>query len=722
MPEYRNIPKDAPCYSKVAGQGERTLCVTVPEMVKCGVSENYLWKVLNGHRDGSYSCWPHHKEGKTVYLHYAGLKPTYQATIRAVLMDELTPETWYEQNGRISDIRKRIAGRMLAVETSEEYRNGCDEINNFTFDDGETRLPDKHKAEYCETLKWLIFFRDNARKLLVKRMGYDRLDTFRDDIGFLMKQTDARFPVAYNKQQEKIAAYAEKGIAALVSGRFNSTNSTKISDEVGNWLIAKFASPVDRITVTRLYDEYNAIAPSKGWEQIKSRRTIDMFLHQPEVTVLWYGPRYGELKSKEKYTRINKLIPPSCRDALWYSDGTKLNLYYQDEKGNVRTCQVYEVMDAYSEVFLGYHISKSEDYEAQYHAFKMALKTSGCKPYELRFDNQGGHKKLEAGDFLTKIARMAIRTMPYNGRSKTIELAFKNFQTLVMAGKWNYTGQNITTKKLDSRPNIEFQDANQHKLPTLKEAMNDYLALRTQWNEAKHPKTGISRMEMYRMSKNDKAVKLAIWDMIDLFWIKTTQPSTFTAAGITIEVKTRKYTYEPLTADGQPDFAFRLKHTGRKFYVAYDPDDMSMVCLYVKEATGMRFVEYAKPYIESHRAKQDQDEVDHAFIKQMEMQNKDLRTNLQARQEDIMRDNGTHPEQHGMEMPNIKGVTKSTKRARRAEEKARKKKEAEQAKTEELELVEETLSPGAYGKIISNIAPLEEKGGRRSAYQDYYNN
>ena len=43
---------------------------------------------------------------------------------------------------------------------------------------------------------------------------------------------------------------------------------------------------------------------------------------------------------------------------------------------------MYEVVDAYSEVLLGYYISDNEDYIAQYHAFRMAIQTSRYKPYE----------------------------------------------------------------------------------------------------------------------------------------------------------------------------------------------------------------------------------------------------------------------------------------------------------------------------------------------------
>ena len=37
---------------------------------------------------------------------------------------------------------------------------------------------------------------------------------------------------------------------------------------------------------------------------------------------------------------------------------------------------VYEVIDAYSEVLLGYYISDTENFEAQYNAYRMAIQNS----------------------------------------------------------------------------------------------------------------------------------------------------------------------------------------------------------------------------------------------------------------------------------------------------------------------------------------------------------
>lgn len=52
MPQYRNIPYNAACYSTVAVQGEQVLCVSVSEMVECGVSESVLKNAFSRQRTG----------------------------------------------------------------------------------------------------------------------------------------------------------------------------------------------------------------------------------------------------------------------------------------------------------------------------------------------------------------------------------------------------------------------------------------------------------------------------------------------------------------------------------------------------------------------------------------------------------------------------------------------------------------------------------------------
>ena len=163
---------------------------------------------------------------------------------------------------------------------------------------------------------------------------------------------------------------------------------------------------------------------------------------------------------------------------------------------------------------------------------------------------------------------------------------------------------------------------------------------------------------MYRKSMNEKSKKITAQDMFSLFGILDNKDSCkYTTDDLKKTIKGQKYTWEVLTADGQPDLDFLRKNVGRDFFVEYDPTDMSVVALYVKDASGeLRFVTLAKKYIEIHRAKQEQDELDSKFLKRMELQNKEQRLEMSEEGELLMEKYGMHPAQHGLNMPKLRGV------------------------------------------------------------------
>lgn len=498
--------------------------------------------------------------------------------------------------------------------------------------------------------------------------------------------------------RDKLNAYKRDGYVALISGKDGNENTLKITEEAGDQIIALKRCRVPVYTNAQIFVKYNEIAEKKNWKSLKSVKSLVDFLERPEVKRRWYDAVHGELAAHQKYTRKHKTVLPSVRDALWYADGTKLNLFYKDydEKGKlqVRTTQVYEVMDAFSETLLGHFISDSENYEAQYNAFRMAVKTSGCKPYEVVTDNQGGHKKLEASNFFKNVVAHLFRfTAPYSGQSKTIESTFGRFQAEELHKDWRFTGQNITTKRETSRPNLEFVEANKDSLYTLEELKIAYAKAREAWNSAKHPATGIPRFEMYQKSANPEAIEVDQLDMIEMFWLTTQKPSIFTASGITIEVDKKKYTYEVLDADKMPDLEFRRQHTFREFFVMYDPQDMTQVRLYTKETNGMRYMATAEPYVTVHRAIQEQKPGEMTFIRQMDIRNKQERVNLQLEAAELEMAHGVAPEQFGLNRPRLKGLSLTTTEAL-MEIAVRQSKPAKQV---------EVIDVGLLGKQVSNL-------------------
>ena len=165
----------------------------------------------------------------------------------------------------------------------------------------------------------------------------------------------------------------------------------------------------------------------------RSVRSLTDWLDRPENKRLWMSAAYGQVATDQAYSRKNTTILPSMRDSLWYGDGTKLNLYYKElvpgsaaAHGESRPCRCMRVIDAYSEVFLGYSVCETENPRAQYAAYRMALITAGHRPYEVVHDNQGGHKEGDAVKFLDRLPVKVHRTTkPYSGQSKTIESVFQ---------------------------------------------------------------------------------------------------------------------------------------------------------------------------------------------------------------------------------------------------------------------------------------------------------
>lgn len=465
-------------------------------------------------------------------------------------------------------------------------------------------------------------------------------------------------PGTISRLKTRLKAWKSGGYASVLSGKLGNSSALKVTPDFLKVIVALKRSRVPVLTDAQIFAKANEIAAERGWKPVRSLSGMKKLLNSPSVEPLWYDAVYGEQAARQRYGRKHKTELPTRRDTLWYGDGTKLNLYYRDAQGKVRTTQVYEVIDAMSEVLLGYCISDTEDYEAQYHAYRMAIQTSRHKPYEVVYDNQGGHKKLDTDGFISKICRVHRPTQPYNGESKTIESVFGRFQAQVLHKDWRFTGQNVTAKKASSRPNLEFIEANKDSLYTLEELKDAYAAARREWNEGLHPATGERRIDMYENSVNEETQEVTVHDMVDMFWVFAKRPATFTDQGLQVTIKGKRRQYEVFSTPGVPDHEWRRKHTYERFIVAYDPYDFASIRLYTKGSDGtLRFERTAEPYIVIHRALQDQRGTDDAkFIRQEQEANLQDRIERTVAGRMIAAEHGMDAEQQGLRSPKLKGA------------------------------------------------------------------
>ncbi len=540
----------------------------------------------------------------------------------------------------------------------------------FTYEKNGTRehLTEKLIEEYTinasvlkELLKMMAQRRAIRQSLNASAVGaweviYKSSEAMREEYQHTLPQNEARL-------KAKIKAFQADGYSSLISGKVGNQNTIKITPEFGQLLIALKRCRIPVYTDTQLFEEANRQAEANGWKPLKSLSGMKRWLNSAAIMPLWYDAVHGEQAARQKFGRKHRTALPTKRDALWYGDGTKLNLYYQDENGKVRTTQVYVVIDAMSEVMLGWHISDSEDYEAQYNAYRMAIQVSKHKPYEIVHDNQGGHKKLDTDGLFKKLCHVHRTTQPYNGESKTIEAVFGRFQQQVLHKDWRFTGQNITAKKVSSRPNLEFIEENKDSLYTLDELKYAYTKATKEWNSMQHPAYGKSRQDVYDSSVNEETQVVTTHDMVDMFWVTAKRMSTFSDQGICVTIKKQKRQYEVMSSPGVPDHEWRRQHTYERFVVKYDPYDFGSVRLYKKEADGsLRFERVAEPYVVIHRAIQEQTEGEAAFIRQEQAANTTDRIERTVAGREIEKAHGVMPEQHGLRSPKPKGMTAAERR------------------------------------------------------------
>lgn len=548
-----------------------------------------------------------------------------------------------------------------------------DFFNTYTYkkENNPTFLPEQAKKVYINQASIFKTFDEIIKKTRLRRqlLGGRMSDVFSNlavAVANLPETWVHNLPTNARSLQNKYKKFNTEGYESLIHGKFGNKDSEKITEESKFWIIQRWADRVNKCaTFAQLFNEYNHMAEANGWKILKSDETLKLFLNREDIKPMWWGYRYGELKLKEKFMLQLSTKLPTVRDSLWYSDGTKLNYFYIGTNGKVETCQVYEVIDAYSEVLLGYHISTSENYEAQYAAYKMAVQTSGHRPYQIVFDNQGGHKKLESGNFLSRIAHISNNSQPYNGKSKTIENIFSRLQQNHLKKDWFFTGQNITAKKTESKANQEFILANKANLPTLEEVKAVYAKRRNEWNNAPHPQSGQTRIGMYYSSNNPKAPAVDIFDMVNMFWIERPDTVKLNAYGLTFTDSKVKYTYIVYDENGEPDIEWIARNIDKKFTIKYDPEDRSSIYLYERTPKGdLRFITEARTKVVIHRGFQEQEDWEAEFRAKVEAKIKELRFKLRNETEAILKEHGTDAESYGLNNPNLKGL-ESSKRGRK---------------------------------------------------------
>ena len=520
------------------------------------------------------------------------------------------PERFKERYiAKYGDPEKEAERQRHMIQFDEDARRF---FASYRLPDGSSLKEDKQQeylinASVLNRLRSMVELQQRQRKQKGNRtpVSWDGIfsmsEDLRDTYGHTLPKSEARL-------RDKMREYEREGYGCLVSGKLMNTNTTKITAEAGRWIIAHKVSLNPVYNVQQLFDEFNSVAHEHGWKPLKSIQTLRAYLDRPEVKQLWYGAEQGSQRANNLFNRQFRTILPEVRNSLWYFDGSKINLYYRffDEKSRetkAGSTNCIYVVDAYSEVFIGFYICKSETLLSTYEAIRSAAEFTGCLPYELVTDNQSGFTSKAALRWRAKLGCISHTTMPEHGQSKTIEAMFGRFQADFLHRFFNYTGGNITAKSNRTKIDTKRILANIQNLPDYGEMLQQHAQCVQDWNNAPHPRIhGKTRMQVYMESVNPQEIVLDETVKEKLFYIATEKASTFRANGIEVTIGGQKYAFEPKLADGTPDYGWRRDNTGREFIVEYDPHDLRRVRLYTEDSQhNLQFSAWAETYGTIHR-------------------------------------------------------------------------------------------------------------------------
>lgn len=592
MPQYRNIPFNSTCYSEVATPGEQVLCVSVPELVESGMSESYLKRALSGQRVGEMFCWPHHKEGREVFVHFDGMAEKYRELVNRVICGGVPAHLWVENraaeelNRKLEMVKRNL--RMM-VEVSAGDLTRLNDMQLFVPADVQ---------RIARAAGWLRLWRrmdvKTARKYGFTSVKEVQEELFKQCLNEQM-QGFVRFPKPINNERvldRKAREYEKEGLDCLVGGYFGNVNREKMNGRTHAILMQLAGDPV-KYSFEDIGLIYNEQAPGLGLPKM-TVSAIKQHLNMPKHKKVWYYMRHGKLVGDADMQPMIDRKPVSKPDMLWSLDGTTMQLYYKKrvkdgkgrEKWSIKSdLYAYFVTDACTGAIIGYSVAFSESSGMVIEALQNTVDKWGYKPYQMNYDNSSANISATVKGLINNMSHVNFPCTPYSGRSKSVELVIGHFQQRELRKLKNFKGGNVTVKSVNSVANPELlkelaKDLDfTNKLPTEEQVLAEFDQAVEAWNKRGEARDaygafiGKSKIERYAEEVEGR-VKMNYFEKLSLFMVELRNQQhpfgeyEYRQKGIEVAIRGEKMKFVvPDNASSAMDFEFNREHLGHTFKV-----------------------------------------------------------------------------------------------------------------------------------------------------------
>lgn len=259
----------------------------------------------------------------------------------------------------------------------------------------------------------------------------------------------------YHAFSAAIKRARENGIENILVKKSGGATWTKFDGVVDAWIMQalssgkKYSRAQIHKLVCELCDETGREKP--GITTIKNK--VNKLLH---LVNEGRNGKDADFYKKLPYQGIQKAENPNDQ---WQIDGWRLPFYMKGEKG-YETLTLFWVLDACTDMIVGYHVAKSENTETILKGIEDAVTNTGFLPFEILSDNHSMNQTKEAGYFKDAIGKLGCTwNVSQNPRRKSlVERSFKTLGEQICKEKYGYIGEGIKTKNPDGLPSQELLD------------------------------------------------------------------------------------------------------------------------------------------------------------------------------------------------------------------------------------------------------------------------
>ena len=278
------------------------------DLIAAGVSSSTL--KLASHRDSaSWSFFKDQSDQRKVLIFWNDLQQKYRDLVRKALGD---PE-------------QVIAAQMISpylVCPEEDFKT----IRNYTDELGRMLAPEL-QLRYTTACAYLNLL--NCTKAVYTTIGFPTRTAFENAIVTMIRLNKVHLPENNKSLLRKLKTYREVGALAVISRKIGNSNRVVLDSMQRQFLISVY-SDHRKPSVEQIYSLYVNHCKEMGWE-VANLRTIRRFLADASTRQIVDIERDPKLwKDRFAYTIHTK--KPDIPGALYESDGTKLNLFYRDDK------------------------------------------------------------------------------------------------------------------------------------------------------------------------------------------------------------------------------------------------------------------------------------------------------------------------------------------------------------------------------------------------------